>query len=162
MAIGGGVPRSQQRHRVHLGIAKGDAQASRQAALEVQEKQDRRLGSDRWDNDKYIKSRWGRPVTTAHHARYFAHKLTRLRPATGANRLSRSLFDAYVDLNPHQFDAASFTLHSPIAKGVVLANGVGLGKTIDLLIEHGISIQKRTVELLEVEPGKFQTSKLEG
>lgn len=95
-------------------------------------------------------------MTTTYHVRYFAHELTRLRPATGADRLSRSLFDACVDSNPHQIDAAFFTPRSPISKGVVL------GKTIDLLIEHGISVQKRTVELLEVEPGNFQTSKLEG
>ena len=42
-----------------------------------------------------------------------------------------SLFDACVDLNPHQIDAALFALRSPLAKGVVLADEVGLGKTIE-------------------------------
>lgn len=42
-----------------------------------------------------------------------------------------SLFDACVDLNPHQIDAALFALKSPISKGVVLADEVGLGKTIE-------------------------------
>lgn len=42
-----------------------------------------------------------------------------------------SLFDAAVDLNPHQIDAALFALHSPLAKGVLLADEVGLGKTIE-------------------------------
>jgi hypothetical protein len=46
-------------------------------------------------------------------------------------RLSRSLFDACVDLNPHQIEAALFALRSPISKGVVLADEVGLGKTIE-------------------------------
>jgi len=36
-----------------------------------------------------------------------------------------------VDLNPHQIDAALFALRSPISKGVVLADEVGLGKTIE-------------------------------
>ena len=36
----------------------------------------------------------------------------------GMDRLSRSLFDACVDLNPHQIDAALFALRNPIAKGV--------------------------------------------
>lgn len=70
-------------------------------------------------------------MSTAYHARYFAHELTRRRPATGVGRLSRSLFDACVDLNPHQIDAALFAVRSPISKGVVLADEVGLGKTIE-------------------------------
>lgn len=42
-----------------------------------------------------------------------------------------SLFDASVDLNPHQIEAALFALHSPLSKGVILADEVGLGKTIE-------------------------------
>ena len=42
-----------------------------------------------------------------------------------------SLFDASVDLNPHQIEAAMFALKSPLSKGVVLADEVGLGKTIE-------------------------------
>lgn len=42
-----------------------------------------------------------------------------------------SLFDASVDLNPHQIEAALFALKSPISKGVLLADEVGLGKTIE-------------------------------
>jgi SNF2 family DNA or RNA helicase len=45
--------------------------------------------------------------------------------------LSTSLFDASVDLNPHQIDAAMFALRSPLAKGVILADEVGLEKTIE-------------------------------
>jgi SNF2 family DNA or RNA helicase len=42
-----------------------------------------------------------------------------------------SLFDAAVDLNPHQIEAALFALESPLSKGVILADEVGLGKTIE-------------------------------
>ncbi len=42
-----------------------------------------------------------------------------------------SLFDASVDLNPHQIEAAMFVLKSPLSKGVILADEVGLGKTIE-------------------------------
>jgi len=70
-------------------------------------------------------------MSTPYHARYFAHELTRLRPAGASDRLSTSLFDASVDLNPHQIDAAMFALESPLRKGVVLADEVGLGKTIE-------------------------------
>ena len=67
---------------------------------------------------------------TGYHAKYFAYDLTR-RAATGMDRLSMSLFDAAVDLNPHQIEAALFALESPLSKGVILADEVGLGKTIE-------------------------------
>lgn len=67
---------------------------------------------------------------TPHQARYFAHDLTR-RAAGGMDRLSMALFDAAVDLNPHQIEAALFALQSPLSKGVILADEVGLGKTIE-------------------------------
>jgi len=67
---------------------------------------------------------------TPHQAKYFAHDLTR-RSTSGLDRLSMSLFDAAVDLNPHQIEAALFALQSPLSKGVVLADEVGLGKTIE-------------------------------
>lgn len=69
-------------------------------------------------------------MSTKYHAKYFSYELTR-RGGTGVERLSRSLFDAYVDLNPHQIEAALFAFQSPIIKGVLLADEVGLGKTIE-------------------------------
>src|ERR1700680_4788442 len=63
-------------------------------------------------------------------AKYFAYDLTR-RAASGIDRLSMSLFDAAVDLNPHQIEAALFALESPLSRGVILADEVGLGKTIE-------------------------------
>jgi len=67
---------------------------------------------------------------TAHHAKYYAYELTR-QGGEGISRLSRSLFDACVDLNPHQIEAALFALRSPVSKGVLLADEVGLGKTVE-------------------------------
>jgi len=67
---------------------------------------------------------------TPHHAKYFAHDLTR-RATSGMDRLSMALFDAAVDLNPHQIEAALFALQSPLSRGVILADEVGLGKTIE-------------------------------
>ncbi len=69
-------------------------------------------------------------MLSAYHAKYFAYDLTR-RTANGIDRLSMSLFDAAVDLNPHQIEAALFALESPLSKGVILADEVGLGKTIE-------------------------------
>src|SRR5271157_508295 len=69
-------------------------------------------------------------MTTPYHARYYAYELTR-QGGAGVERLSRSLFDASVDLNPHQIEAALFAIRSPVSKGVLLADEVGLGKTIE-------------------------------
>jgi hypothetical protein len=81
---------------------------------------------------------------TPHHAKYFAHDLTR-RSSGGPDRLSMSLFDAAVDLNPHQLEAALFALESPLSKGVILADEVGLWKTI----EAGIVDDTWKVRLIE-------------
>lgn len=69
-------------------------------------------------------------MITPYHAKYYAHDLTR-RAASGLDRLTTSLFDAAVDLNPHQIEAALFALQSPLSKGALLADEVGLGKTIE-------------------------------
>lgn len=70
-------------------------------------------------------------MITAYHAKYFAHELSIQHANQGVDRLSQSLFDASVDLNPHQIEAALFALSNPLNKGVVLADEVGLGKTIE-------------------------------
>ena len=78
-------------------------------------------------------------MSTSYHAKYFAHELTRQVQPGGVDRLSMALFDACVDLNPHQIEAAMFALRSPLSKGVLLADEVGLGKTIEaglVLCQH--------------------------
>jgi SNF2 family DNA or RNA helicase len=67
---------------------------------------------------------------TPYHAKYYAHELSRAG-GEGVDRLGRALFDATVELNPHQIEAAMFALRSPLSKGVLLADEVGLGKTIE-------------------------------
>lgn len=68
---------------------------------------------------------------TNYQAQYYAHELTIRHAAGGVDSLSQSLFDASVDLNPHQINAALFALNNPLSQGVVLADEVGLGKTIE-------------------------------
>lgn len=70
-------------------------------------------------------------MITNYHAKYYAHELTAKHSSSSVDRISRSLFDASVDLNPHQIEASLFALRSPLSKGVVLADEVGLGKTIE-------------------------------
>lgn len=69
-------------------------------------------------------------MITDYHACYYAYELSRAG-GTGIDRLGRTLFDACVDLNPHQIEASLFALRSPLSKGVLLADEVGLGKTIE-------------------------------
>lgn len=68
---------------------------------------------------------------TAYHSKYFASLLTLQNSSNSVNRLSQSMFNAQIDLNPHQVEAALFAFQSPLSNGVILADEVGLGKTIE-------------------------------
>ena len=68
---------------------------------------------------------------TRFHARYYAAMLTQQQANGDLGSLSQSLLSSTVDINPHQIDAALFAFSSPLSKGVVLADEVGLGKTIE-------------------------------
>ena len=70
-------------------------------------------------------------MLTVYHAKLIAHELTRRFPSDSPERLTHALADAHVDLNPHQIDAALFAFQSPLSKGALLADEVGLGKTIE-------------------------------
>src|SRR5213076_3148474 len=59
------------------------------------------------------------------------HELTRRFSSEQFEKLSQSLFNATVDLNPHQIEAALFAFRSPLSRGAILADEVGLGKTIE-------------------------------
>lgn len=69
--------------------------------------------------------------TTNHQLKYFAWEITKQRSSSDESRIAQSLFDAQVDVNPHQIEAALFALSNPLSRGVVLADEVGLGKTIE-------------------------------
>ena len=79
---------------------------------------------------------------TDYHAKYFAHELTKRHSADELEKLAGTLVDAQVDLNPHQIDAALFAFRSPLSKGAILADEVGLGKTI----EAGLIVAQRWAE----------------
>lgn len=81
-------------------------------------------------------------MITDYQAKYFAHELTRRLPANDIGKFTASLQDAQVDMNPHQVEAALFAFQSPLSKGALLADEVGLGKTI----EAGIIISQKWAE----------------
>lgn len=85
---------------------------------------------------------------TRHQSAYFAHWLT--QSGKIENQISRTMASARVDMNPHQIDAARFALKSPLEKGVLLADEVGLGKTIEasLVIAQKWAENKRNILLI--------------
>jgi len=66
---------------------------------------------------------------TRYQSGYLAHWLS--LGGVADNALTQTLASAKVDMNPHQVDAALFALASPLSNGVILADEVGLGKTIE-------------------------------
>jgi len=76
---------------------------------------------------------------THYHAKYLAHELTKRCASDSVEKLAGALVDAQVDLNPHQVEAALFAFKSPLSKGAILADEVGLGKTI----EAGLVLSQR-------------------
>jgi hypothetical protein len=89
-----------------------------------------------------IHQRLVRMELTDYHAKYFAHELTRRCASDSVEKLVSVLADAQVDLNPHQVEAALFAFRSPFSKGAILADEVGLGKTI----EAGLLIAQKWAE----------------
>lgn len=81
-------------------------------------------------------------------AHYHAHRL--LASGNGEEAFTRSLSSARVEMNPHQVDAALFALKSPLSKGVMLADEVGLGKTIEagLVMSQRWAEQRRRILLI--------------
>ena len=62
---------------------------------------------------------------------YYAWDIAHKKSVSDDSRFTGVLSEARVDLNPHQVDAALFAFKSPLSKGAILADEVGLGKTIE-------------------------------
>lgn len=85
---------------------------------------------------------------TRFHGQYLSHQIT--LEGLDENNLAKSLSTARVDMNPHQVEAALFALKSPLVRGVLLADEVGLGKTIEasLVIAQRWAERKRRILLI--------------
>ncbi len=92
---------------------------------------------------------------TPYHAKYYAHELSRTG-GDGVDRIGRALFDATVELNPHQIEAAMFALRSPLSNGVLLADEVGLGKTIEAGLVLCQSWAENRRKLLIITPASLR------
>ncbi|WP_199153352.1 SNF2-related protein [Chromobacterium sp. ASV23] len=81
-------------------------------------------------------------LLTPQQSQYYAWLLTRRAASGSVESLAGTLVDSQVDLNPHQVEAALFACQNPLSRGVILADEVGLGKTI----EAGLVISQRWAE----------------
>ena len=101
----------------------------------------------------------GRPTLASAYyspqqATFFAHRLT--LEGTGEDALAQSLSTARVDMNPHQVDAALFAMASPLSKGVLLADEVGLGKTIEASLVIAQKWAERRRRILLIVPASLR------
>ena len=89
-------------------------------------------------------------------AKYFAYELTKLDRSDVSAGISQALLGAQVDLNPHQIEAASFAVASPLSNGVILADEVGLGKTIEAGVVLCQYWAERRRHLIVVSPASLR------
>ncbi|HRF14037.1 MAG TPA: SNF2-related protein [Bacteroidia bacterium] len=93
---------------------------------------------------------------TPYHAKYFAYELTKRYSSNSLQKFTASLADAQVDLNPHQVEAALFAFKSPLSKGAILADEVGLGKTIEAGILLSQKWAERKRKILIITPANLR------
>lgn len=93
---------------------------------------------------------------TDFHSKFYAYELTKRCAADSAEKLAGALVDAQVELNPHQVDAALFAFRSPLARGALLADEVGLGKTIEAGLVLSQKWAERKRKILVVAPANLR------
>ncbi|WP_460253412.1 SNF2-related protein [Acidiphilium sp. MT5] len=91
---------------------------------------------------------------TPHHGTYLAHRIT--LEGRGEDVFAKNLSTARVETKPHQVDAALFALHSPLSRGVILADEVGLGKTIEASLVIAQCWAERRRRILLVVPASLR------
>lgn len=132
-----------------------DPELERQATVVCKEILMRtRIGGDTFKNPRLQEGAFYTP----YHAKLFAHELTLQRASDSIEKLASSLSDirANVTLNPHQVDAALFAFNSPLSRGAILADEVGLGKTIEAGIVLSQKWAERKRHLLVIVPANLR------
>lgn len=95
-------------------------------------------------------------ILTKFQAKYYAYELTKKHSSDTIEKLIPILQDAQVDLNPHQVEAALFAFKSPLSKGAILADEVGLGKTIEAGIVLSQNWAERRRRILIITPSSLR------
>lgn len=89
-------------------------------------------------------------------AKYCYNYLNLHKGGSSVDRLSNTLFQSKIQLTPHQINAALFAFQSPFSKGSILADEVGLGKTIEAGIVITQYVYERKNKILIVTPASLQ------
>ncbi len=97
------------------------------------------------------------PRPTHIQAHLAAQELSLKRAADDPAKLTRALVEARVDLNPHQVDAALFAFSNPLSRGAILADEVGLGKTIEAGLVATQHWAERRRSILVLCPASLRT-----
>jgi adenine-specific DNA-methyltransferase len=95
-------------------------------------------------------------MITSFQAKYFAYELTRRFSTDSAEKLAGAVASAQVDINPHQVNAALFAFSSPLSKGALLADEVGLGKTIEAGLVLSQKWAERKRRILVITPSNLR------
>lgn len=95
-------------------------------------------------------------LLTQHQSQYYAWLLTRRAAGDSVESLASTLVDSQVDLNPHQVEAALFACSNPMSRGVILADEVGLGKTIEAGLVISQSWAERRRRILIIVPANLR------
>ncbi|MBW4551763.1 MAG: DEAD/DEAH box helicase family protein [Aphanocapsa sp. GSE-SYN-MK-11-07L] len=93
---------------------------------------------------------------THYHTKYFAYELTKRCSSNSLEKLAGAFAGARVDLNPHQVEAALFAFESPLSKGALLADEVGLGKTIEAGLVIAQKWAERKRQILIITPSNLR------
>lgn len=91
-----------------------------------------------------------------YQSKFYAYELERSYASDHVGKLAGLLFDAQVEPKPHQIDAALFALQTPYLRGVILADEVGLGKTIEAGIVLSQYWAERKRRVLIVAPSSLR------
>lgn len=89
-----------------------------------------------------------------HQQAWLAHSLT--LEGKAEESLTKTMAGARVDMNPHQIEAALFAMASPLSNGVILADEVGLGKTIEASLVLAQKWAERRRKLLLIAPATLR------
>ena len=88
-------------------------------------------------------------------AKYWALEVISSHNQNDMSNISGTLGASKIDLNPHQIEAALFALKSPLSQGVILADEVGLGKTIEAGIVIAEYYSRGQTSILVVAPASL-------
>ncbi len=95
-------------------------------------------------------------MITSYQAKYYALDLARRGLVGNVDSVGRALFDAQVDLNPHQIEAALVGIEASAERGRILADEVGLGKTIEAALVLSQRWAERKRRLLVIAPASLR------